>query len=53
MKKQTQVETQVQAMKATRGPAINVRPGGIMQSRNTRRNRTRADQKRRAIADGE
>ena len=40
---------QVEAMRATRGFATNVRAGGVMHATNTRRDRSRGDRERKAI----
>ena len=48
-KKKTALQIQVEVMAATRGPATNVRPGGPMEDRRTKRMRTRADKERAAL----
>jgi len=51
MKKKTNAaeSAKLAAMKATRGPAVNLRPGGAMHAANTRRDRTRSDRRRNAL----
>ena len=51
IKKQTKSQELLAGVAATLGPAQNLRAGGPMQPANTRRNRTRADKQRKALAE--